>query len=145
MLYIYCDDVMEKPQRLRNLALGLSACLRLGQRCLVLADCTVETHTECVADGQTALEFGVVYGYLHIHKQENMPRAAVCPCVSLGKWEKRPPRSAALGHCHCSPLQFCLTAMFKVEVPQDLSLRVRKAILHSLSTLSGTVGETDWR
>lgn len=43
----------------------------------MLADSTVETHTECVADGQTALEFGVVYGYLHIHKH------AWSSCLSL--------------------------------------------------------------
>lgn len=52
-------------------------------------DCRVETYTELVADGQTALR--VQSEYVDIYIYTDMPRAAVCPCVSLAKWGDRAP------------------------------------------------------
>lgn len=93
---MYCinNNVMGKTQRLGN---SLWVCLHVWDggrdaRSLPVsisicdADCTVETHTESVADGQTALEFGV---YMDIYIYTNMPGAAVCPCVSLEKYGRQ--------------------------------------------------------
>lgn len=101
-----------------------------------------ETYTEFVADGQTALR--VQREYMDIYIYTNMPGAAVCPCVS-GETRDRVPRSAAPGHCRCPPPQFLLTARSRYKSHKDRSLRVRGAVLHSVITQYGAVGETDRR
>lgn len=74
----------------------------------------VETYTEFVADGQTALR--VWSEYMDIYIYTNMPGAAVCPCVSLVKPETGPP-----GQQRRAIVTAPSDSMFKVQVPQGLS------------------------